>query len=58
MRKIKDKIFPCLKKNSRDTFSKSHIDNFISQLIQDKRTHLKKKVDGDMVSMELNNVKL
>lgn len=34
----------------------TYLNEFVNQLQQDKNEHLMKKVDIDMISMELNNV--
>ena len=51
-------LFPCFKGDNQvlDTEEQTYLNEFIQQLQQDKNEHLMKKVDIDMISMELNNV--
>lgn len=51
-------LFPCFKPGEgvKEGDMETYLNEFVNQLQQDKNEHLMKKVDIDMISMELNNV--
>ena len=50
-------IFPCFKRRKEKEYDSSFIEEFAEQVKIDKKQHLIRKVDIDMISMELNNVR-